>query len=746
MSNIYLTIILLIIIFGLIIWTVYLLKKIRKIDKETNEPDNVVSKNCSIYNFDLNGNLQSLSQALKNEPFAGELKEGDNISTYKRLKNFNKYFDTCIKTKKNISVKLSETKNSEYTKRHEVIFSPVFTNSELTSVSLISSFTELLNSELSKQQSLEEQRNVALKLVDEIEAQKSELEQAFKKSSKHHIMLQKALRKIESQKEELESAITTINKQNDDLERANKEIKEGSRMKEIFLANTSHEIRTPLNAIIGFTNLLLNSKLNDSQKKYLDNIKTSSNHLLVVINDILDFSKIESGKMTFEQIEFEFKNFIKYTVNTLSVKAKEKNINLRYDFGSDVPEFIIGDPVRLNQILINLVGNSIKFTPEGGDIQLYIAIGEPVDDKIKVLFKVEDNGIGIPKNKLGDIFKSFTQAESDTTRNYGGTGLGLSIVKQLIELLGGDISVDSEVGKGTVFTFYILLKKATPTSEPHVKHKPGNTIKQITEATSILIVEDNEINRQLAHDTIKAWNNTIKIDSASNGKVALDKIQKESYNLILMDIQMPIMDGIEATKLIRQMDSPKKETPIIAMTAHALKNEKSNCLKVGMDDYISKPFDPEELYAKIAFYAPKDKKRAVEIVNKTSRKELSIDYKIEDGRLFNTSSLELIYNTNVSKILKIVEMCRKSIPIEIDEISLSYQNSEWEILRNKAHALKPKLGYLGMNPIQNIAKEIEIKSQKETERYEIEHLIAEINSYWGKAIHEIDDFINENKN
>ena len=154
------------------------------------------------------------------------------------------------------------------------------------------------------------------------------------------------------------------------------------------------------------------------EKKYLDNIKTSSNHLLVVINDILDFSKIESGKMTFEQIEFEFKNFIKYTVNTLSVKAKEKNINLRYDFGSDVPEFIIGDPVRLNQILINLVGNSIKFTPEGGDIQLYIAIGEPVDDKIKVLFKVEDNGIGIPKNKLGDIFKSFTQAESDTRNNF----------------------------------------------------------------------------------------------------------------------------------------------------------------------------------------------------------------------------------------------------------------------------------------------------------------------------------------
>jgi signal transduction histidine kinase/DNA-binding NarL/FixJ family response regulator len=702
---------------------------------------NIIQKITLTLFFNKEGILETTSTDIDNEKVLfSSLKQGQNINTYTRIKNVTKYFDSCINHKKNISLKIIENDSDDVTLRHDITFAPSLKDKVLTGVFVISQVTIFRNPNKTDNSSKElvKQHNTALKQIGEIEAQKIELEQAFKKSSKHHIMLQKALHQIETQKNDLEKALETINAQNKKLEIANKEIRKSSKMKEIFLANTSHEIRTPLNAILGFTNLLLNTNLDSSQRRYIENIKASGNNLLVVINDILDFSKIESGKLSLEQIEFNFKNLINHTLNTLLVKASEKNIDIKSNISPEVPEMIIGDPVRLNQILINLLGNAIKFTGEKGKIKLTVNVGSSPEDYIKLLFKVEDNGIGIMPDKLDTIFQSFTQGESDIARRYGGTGLGLSIVKQLITMQNGNINVESKVGKGTTFTFYVILKKTDNDVAKLNINQNKNIVSKNADNMHILLVEDNLINQQLAFDTLKSWNSTIKIDLANNGRIALEKTKNNNYNLILMDIQMPEMDGIEATQEIRKLPAPKCNTPIMAMTAHALKTEKENCFKIGMNEYISKPFDPQDLFSKIMKFANK---------NYYKQKTTISNNKITDMqfKFFNTDNLKKIYGNNNDKIVKIVELCYESIPNEIAEIKEAYENKKWDVLRNKAHALKPKLGYLGMLDCQNNAKNIEYLSQQNEQRDKISSLITNINNSWTDATTEIENFINSNK-
>ncbi|MBI9065741.1 MAG: response regulator [Salinivirgaceae bacterium] len=727
---------------GMLILIIYRLNTKKEATEVINYSE-LIQKNTSSLIFDLNGILISTTIKKEENQILGKLQLGDNISEFKEFKNIDKYFESCKKFKKTVSLKLVEREENKIGSRHDLIFTPIQKNEELDSILVISQKIVTKKGDsthLTQNKELEEQRNYALKQIDEVEAQKSELELAFKKSSKHHIMLQKAMRKIETQKNDLEKALDTINIQKAKLEKANKEIRESSRMKEIFLANTSHEIRTPLNAILGFTNLLLNTDLELSQKKYLDSIKASGNNLLVVINDILDFSKIESGKLTLEQIDFDFRNLVKHTINTLTVKSQEKQIELKYDISDDIPNVIIGDPVRLNQILINLLGNAIKFTSSGGYVRLAATTGKLVDNKIKLLFKIEDNGIGVPKDKLTDIFQSFTQGESDTTRKFGGTGLGLSIVKQLIELQDGEIAVESTIGVGTSFTFYIMLKIGDDKNVVSKSDKRYSMNRTGSDEMKILLVEDNIINQQLAFDTIKTWNKKIEIDLADNGKIALEKIQANTYHLVLMDIQMPEMDGNEATVAIRKLDSEKCKIPIVAMTAHALKNEKENCLKMGMDDYISKPFDPEDLFDKILKFAPKNTKPINANKSKNENSQSKIPSQIPFN-YFNTKNLIKIYHDNNNKIKKIVGMCFESIPNELIEIQKAFDNKEWDILRNKAHSLKPKLGYLGMEEMQNNAKKIELKSQEQDPEEQIQSLINSIKNHWQLATPEIKNFI-----
>jgi len=393
-----------------------------------------------------------------------------------------------------------------------------------------------------------------------------------------------------------EDALIKGNKVLNELIKAKQELEESMKIKEQFLANMSHEIRTPMNAIVGFTNLALKTELSKEQQQYINAIKVSGENLIVIINDILDFSKMQSGKFVFEQIEFRISKVVTALTELMHGKADEKNIKLTQKIDEKVTDCLIGDPTRLNQILLNLTGNAIKFT-ERGEVKIQVDLISEVDDDVELKFSVIDSGIGISPEKQLVIFEGFTQASSETTRKYGGTGLGLTIVKQLVELQGGTISVQSEVGKGSVFSFNLKFKKSVFDCKP--KDIVENDVKiENFEELTILLVEDNLLNQILAKKVLTDWK--WKVEVAENGLIALKKVKESNFDLILMDIQMPEMDGYETTRNIRKMDdSPKKSIPIIAMTAHALVGEAEKCIGAGMDEYISKPFDVKVLKSKI---------------------------------------------------------------------------------------------------------------------------------------------------
>jgi PAS domain S-box-containing protein len=385
---------------------------------------------------------------------------------------------------------------------------------------------------------------------------------------------------------------------NEELNKAKIQLEESLKVKEQFLANMSHEIRTPMNAIIGFTNLLLRSKHTaDESKQFLSAIHTSGENLLVIINDILDFSKLESGKVTFESIKFKLRHLMNMMVDLMKPKADEKQIQLHYDISDEITDDLIGDPTRLNQILINLVGNAIKFT-NTGEVLIKVSKLNEEDGKIELKFDVKDTGIGIRKENLEMIFESFTQGSNDTTRKYGGTGLGLSITKQLIELQGGNISVSSEMDKGSTFTFNLKFKTGSSPKGSKKETDENNGQDYPLKGTRVLLVEDNVFNQVLAKKILENWQ--CDVDLAENGKIATEKAVENNYDIILMDIQLPEMDGYEATSFIRnKLSEPKSNVPIIAMTAHAFANEADKCFSYKMNDYISKPFTEANLYQKI---------------------------------------------------------------------------------------------------------------------------------------------------
>jgi signal transduction histidine kinase/ActR/RegA family two-component response regulator len=367
-----------------------------------------------------------------------------------------------------------------------------------------------------------------------------------------------------------------------------------------FLSVMSHEIRTPMNAVIGFTHLLLQQDPKPSQMEFLRLLKFSAENLLVLINDILDFSKIEAGKLEFENVDFNLKDLISNIRLSLLQKANEKNIQLKLMIDQDLPDAVIGDPVRLGQILTNLVTNAIKFT-ETGKVTILATLSSTDKDNTVIDFEVTDTGIGIPKDKQTDIFNSFTQASSDTTRKYGGTGLGLTITRRLLQLLESDIYVDSEVGKGSKFYFSLSFKNSVIKLKSSL-YTDENIKQKSLQGTRILIAEDNQINVILARQFMKQWH--IDCDVAENGEIALLLVQTNDYDMILMDLQMPEMDGYQTTEAIRNLpDAKYQKLPIIALTASAMLDIKDRAFTVGMNDYISKPFNPNELYKKIASYS-----------------------------------------------------------------------------------------------------------------------------------------------
>jgi signal transduction histidine kinase/HPt (histidine-containing phosphotransfer) domain-containing protein len=404
-----------------------------------------------------------------------------------------------------------------------------------------------------------------------------------------------------------------------ELEQARDAALESVRLKSEFLANMSHEIRTPMNAIIGMTELVMETNIDAQQRGYIETIESSAGSLLTIINDILDFSKIEAGMLSFETIDFDLRFTVESALELMAERVRAKELDMALHFDTDVPTKLCGDPTRLQQILTNLVGNAVKFT-ECGKIVINVSKQSETDERVTISFDIQDTGIGISENNQKMLFAPFVQADGSVTRRYGGTGLGLAIAKQLVEMMGGTIGVISEPGSGSTFSFtasFIKQASQEPTTNPTAAHskdaralRDSRSVVRLTKTArdrgtkkliaqpslnemkdsfnrSVLLVEDNEVNQTVALDQLARLG--YMADVASNGQEALDALSLRSYDVVLMDCGMPVMDGYTATAEIRKCEGESKHTPIIAMTAHAMNGDRERCLAAGMDAYIAKP-------------------------------------------------------------------------------------------------------------------------------------------------------------
>ncbi|MFS4455617.1 ATP-binding protein [Maribacter sp. 2304DJ31-5] len=394
--------------------------------------------------------------------------------------------------------------------------------------------------------------------------------------------------------------ISNIKKTEFELVKAKEKAMSASKAKDDFLSTMSHEIRTPLNAVIGISHLLLMENPKPEQLENLQTLKYSSEHLLGLVNDILDFNKITSGALDLEETEFNMTHLLNSIQSIFNNKAKAKNIRFSIKKDNSLPEMLIGDSVRLSQILTNLVGNAIKFT-EQGKVTLDLEIITETNDSCLLEVNVKDTGIGIPKEKQKKIFNSFAQANSDTTRKYGGTGLGLAICKQLLEIMGSDLKLESEKGKGATFSFVLQLKKGNSTTSNI--HEDDVVLEKIPaneglNGVKVLIAEDNKINIMVIRKFLIKWG--IDFEIAENGKIAVEMAKNSLYDLVLMDLQMPVMNGFDSCKLIKESDdSMNRDTPIYALSASTGADIKNEIKKYKMDGLICKPFDPDKLHQKL---------------------------------------------------------------------------------------------------------------------------------------------------
>jgi PAS domain S-box-containing protein len=369
----------------------------------------------------------------------------------------------------------------------------------------------------------------------------------------------------------------------------------GKKVKETFLANMSHELRTPVNGIIGLTNMLRKSDVNEQQANLLEMLDTSSRSLLGVINDVLDISKIEAGKFNIVRTPSNIREIVSQVYGLLKFSADEKDVDFSLQVEKDVPETLLLDSLRLNQILMNLLSNALKFTPRGS-VKLNVSVLNRFDHKVKLQFSVKDTGIGIPAARLSRIFESFEQAEDDTASKYGGTGLGLAIVKNLVELKGGELTVNSIEGEGSEFIFTNWFAVAEIT-EAKVEPKVGKKLAPFINI-SVLVAEDNIINQFMLQKMLKDWN--VKVEVADNGTSVIERLKEKDYDLLLMDTHMPGLNGYQAARMIRMdFEEPKRSIPIISLSAAAYEHEHREAIAAGMNDVLPKPFEPHELYDKM---------------------------------------------------------------------------------------------------------------------------------------------------
>lgn len=481
--------------------------------------------------------------------------------------------------------------------------------------------------------------------------------------------------------------------------------------KDKFISIMSHEIRTPMNAVSGIINLIYGKVEDGELKEYLHALKTSSDNLIKFLNNVLDISKLESGRLLFEETDFDLEESFQNIQETFIANANSKNVKINISIDKEVPVSLKGDSLRLHQILLNLVSNALKFTKEG-----FIEIGvrklDESNNFVHLLFSVKDTGIGIPKNKLGFIFESFTQAGTDTSRKYGGTGLGLAITKKLIELQGGKITVVSEPGEGATFSFDLALKKS---NSRKIKFNVATPAVNFDLAgLKVLVVEDNSMNQMIVGKFLEV--KQIKFDFANDGLEALNLIDKRNYDIVLMDLYMPQLDGYETTSRIRKMGGKYETIPIVAFTA-------SDCLEIvekakiyGINGYLTKPFEPNELYAKIANLTRRNFEKE-ENSNQTSI--------VKNYKFINLAYLKEASNNNSDFVKEMINVFLRQTPTFLEGLDQAIKEKDWAAFRKVMHKFKPTLGMMGIR-LENEVSTIENNAKNLVNLEEIPGLVNKI--------------------
>lgn len=507
--------------------------------------------------------------------------------------------------------------------------------------------------------------------------------------------------------------------------------KDAVKAKQQFLSNMSHEIRTPMNAIIGFTKVVMKTELTARQREYLNAIKISGDALIVLINDILDLAKVDAGKMTFEKTPFKLAASISAMLHLFETKIHEKNLELSLDYDQNIPVVLEGDPVRLHQIILNLVSNAVKFTSEG-KIVVVVRLLEINAGIVRIEFEVTDTGIGISDEKLTTIFENFQQASSSTSRIYGGTGLGLAIVKQLVEQQGGDIQVRSLPGFGTSFVFQLDFFETKEEAEMLLE-----TVELNSEYRNIkvLVVEDIPLNQLLMKTLLDDFG--FERDIAENGKVAIEKLQSKIYDIILMDLQMPEMNGFEATAYIRKVMNSK--IPIIALTADVTTVDVIKCKEVGMNDYIAKPVDERLLYSKIVGLVRKP------MVKREIQKEAVVD-ETKTTRCVDLAYLNKRTKSNPSLMMEMITLYLDQTPGLIQAMKQGLEDKDWETLQAAVHKMIPSFSIMGIaSDFENMAKKVQEYAILHQQTAVIQELVMKLEKVCLQACRELQEEYNKLK-
>jgi PAS domain S-box-containing protein len=510
-------------------------------------------------------------------------------------------------------------------------------------------------------------------------------------------------------------------------EKAARTAKNAVKAKQQFLSNMSHEIRTPMNAIIGFTKVLLKTELSAKQKEYLSAIKMSGDTLIVLINDILDLAKVDAGKMTFEKIPFKMALSISVMLQLFETKIKEKNLELISEYDNTIPQVLVGDPARLHQIILNLVNNAVKFTSEG-KITVRVNLLHEDEEEVTIEFKVSDTGIGIAANNIKNIFGNFQQTSSATSRLFGGTGLGLAIVKQLVKSQHGTISVESKINEGSTFSFTLSFQKANANAELESEIVELNSeIKNI----KVLVVEDIKLNQLLMKTILDEFG--FERDIADNGKIAIEKLYAKTYDIILMDLHMPEMNGFEATKYIRHKLNSK--IPIIALTADVTTVDLEICRAVGMNDYIAKPVDETLLYRKI-----------VGLVKKPLRVDSYKETKEVQSKKVRFTDMEFLIRrtkSNDKLMMEMISVYLIQTPPLVIAMKQALLDGDCDLLFSAVHKMIPSFSIMGISiEYENMAKKIQEYAKTQQHIDAIPRLVLQLETVCNKSCKELEEEYN----